>query len=172
MSSTSPGSTVATFGFDAEISHAVCTGQTLFSGTAGYICAALKHLAVYRPPRVRIAGEFGTIQGEVFLVATGNTRSYGGGMKIVPFADPQDGKLDVCIVEPVSRWTILNLLPRIFSGGHIRHPAVRLERTAWLRIETSSPRILHADGEYLGETPATIETAPAALRVIQPPASG
>jgi len=46
---------------------------------------------------------------------------------------------------------------------------VRLERTAWLRIETPEPRLMHADGEYLGETPATIKVTPRALTAVLPP---
>ena len=163
--------TVAAFGFDAEISHAMSTGRIPFSGTTGYLYAALTHLSTYQPPHVRIAGEFGTFEGEVLLVASGNTSSYGGGMKIVPTADPQDGKLDVCIVGKMSRWKILNVLPRLFSGSHIHHPAVRLERSSWLQIETSRPHIMHADGEYLAETPATLQIEPAALSVILPAAN-
>jgi len=161
--------TVAAFGFDAEVSHAVSAGQVPFSGTTGYLYAALRHLFAYRPPQVRLCGEFGEFAGEVLLVAAGNTSSYGGGMKIVPVADPCDGKLDVCIVDKVAPWTILRVLPRVFWGGHVRHPAVRLARTAWLRIETPEPRLMHADGEYLGETPATIKVTPRALTAVLPP---
>ena len=80
----------------------------------------------------------------------------------------RDGKLDVCIVGEVSKSTILRVLPRVFFGDHLRHPAVRLERTAWLKITTTEPRILQADGEYLCETPALIETQAASLQVIVP----
>lgn len=161
-------STVAAFGFDAEISQAMAAGQLPFSGTLGYLWATLGHLSRYRPPHIRLEGEFGQYEGEVLLVATGNTACYGGGMKIVPPADPRDGKLDVCIVGQVSRSTILAVLPRLFWGGHVRHPAVRLERTAWLRIHTCEPRLMHADGEYLTHTPALIQVAPAALPVVLP----
>ena len=160
--------TVAAFGFDAEISRAMATGGIPISGTPGYLYAALKHLSAYRFPQVSLEGEFGVYQGETLLVAVGNTCSYGGGLKIAPHAQPWDGKLDVCIVGEVSKSTILRVLPRVFFGDHLRHPAVRLERTAWLKITTTEPRILQADGEYLCETPALIETQAASLQVIVP----
>ncbi len=160
--------TVAAFGFDAEINHAVNSGRIPFSGTSGYLYATFKHLAAYRPPQVCLSGEFGEYRGEIFLVATGNTRSYGGGMRIVPRADPQDGNLDVCIVDKLSTRSILKLLPRVFWGGHLNHPAVRCLRTSWLRIETDAPRLIYADGEHLGETPALLRSAPAALSMILP----
>ncbi|MBI2505262.1 MAG: diacylglycerol kinase family lipid kinase [Candidatus Latescibacteria bacterium] len=160
--------TVAAFGFDAEISEAMLQGQIPFPGTAGYLYATLGHLFRFRPPQVRLEGEFGLFEGEVLLVATANTSYYGGGMKIAPDADPRDGKLEVCIIRQVPKWTVLSMLPRIFWGGHVRHPAVRVERTSWLRIHSTQPRLLHADGEFLGHTPATIEALPAALQVVLP----
>lgn len=160
--------TVAAFGFDAEISEAMRQGRIPFPGTAGYLYATLGHLFRFHPPRVRLEGEFGSFEGEVLLVATANTRSYGGGMQIAPAADPRDGKLDVCIVRRISAPTILGLLPRLFWGGHVHHPAVRMERSSWLHIHTAEPHLLHADGEPLAHTPVRIEALPAALQVVLP----
>jgi diacylglycerol kinase (ATP) len=161
--------TVAAFGFDAEISEAMLRGQIPIPGTAGYLCATLGHLFRYRAPQVRLEGEFGVFEGEVLLVAAANTCYYGGGMKIAPGADPRDGRLDVCIVPLLPKRTILNMLPRIFWGGHLRHPAVRLERSSWLRLHSDQPRLLHADGEFLGHSPARLEVLAASLQVVLPP---
>ena len=163
-----PFCTVATCGFDAEVNHAVSTRQVPFSGTLGYLWAALGRFSSYMPPPVHLRGEFGAYRGRPLLVATGNTSSYGGGMKITPLADPGDGLLDVCIVEQVSTSTLLRVLPRIFWGGHTTHPAVRLERTTWLDIETEEPQIVYADGDFAGHTPARIRVLPAVLDVVIP----
>ena len=71
-------------------------------------------------------------------------------LKIVPAADPFDGKLDICIVSPVSRWTVMAVLPRVFSGSHVNHPAVRMVRSSWLQIDTGESRVLLADGGIQG----------------------
>jgi len=89
-------------------------------------------------------------------------------MKIAPLADPGDGILDVCIVEQVSTSTLLRVLPRIFWGGHTAHPAVRVERTTWLEIETQQPQIMYADGDFAGHTPAQIQVLPAVLDIVLP----
>lgn len=161
--------TVAAFGFDAEVSEAMRQGQVPIAGTLGYLYATVRHLYRFAAPRVRLEGEFGTIEGPVLLVATANTRSYGGGMQIAPAADPADGKFAVCIVKNLPRRTILAVLPRLFWGGHVHHPAVRLERTSWLRLHTDTPHLMHADGEPLAHTPATLEVLPGALQVVLPP---
>ena len=167
--------TVAAFGFDAHVSQAVNDRRDRFSltrslraGTSGYLLATLQQLSRYRPQSVRLAGDFGRIEGRYLLVAAGNTRSYGGGMRIVPTADPRDGILEICIVEALSKATLIAVLPRVFSGGHINHPAVRIERSTWLNIEPSQPEMVHADGEYACQAPATVECVPQAIRVVVP----
>ncbi len=161
-------STVAAFGFDAEVSAAMSAGHAPFSGTPGYIAQSLRHLRHYRPPMAELRGTFGLVEQPVFLAATGNTRSYGGGMCIAPQATPHDGLFDVCIVEPLSYLQALSLLPQVFSGRHIRHPAVRIERTDFLEIGGEANRLLFADGEYCGQTPLVLEVAPAAVRAVLP----
>ena len=161
-------STVAAFGFDAEVSAAMAAGRAPFSGTPGYIAQSLRHLRHYQPPIAQLRGAFGQLEQPVFLVASGNTRSYGGGMCIAPHATPHDALFDVCIVEPLSYLQALALLPQVFSGRHIRHPAVRVERTHFLEIGGEAGRLLFADGEYCGQTPLVLEVAPAAVRAILP----
>ena len=160
--------TVAAFGFDAEISHRMSSGQVPFSGTAGYLFETWRHTATYRPAPVLLRGDFGTIHQEVLQVSTANTRSYGGGMQIAPGARANDGLFDLIIIDSVPRWTILSVLPRLFSGKHIAHPAVHVERTSQLELHTDEPRVMHADGEYLGETPMNLKVCPGALMVVLP----
>ena len=160
--------TVAAFGFDAEISHRMSNGQVPFSGTAGYLFETWRHTATYRPVPVLLLGDFGTIHQEVLQVSTANTRSYGGGIQIAPGARADDGLFDLIIIDSVPRWTILSVLPRLFSGKHIAHPAVRIERTSQLELHTDEPRVMHADGEYLGETPMNLQVCPEALMVVLP----
>ena len=160
--------TVASFGFDAAVNHAVRTGQVPLSGTPGYLWAVFRQVARYPRPFVRLRGEFGEYEGRLLLAATGNTGWYGGGMKILPQADPQDGRLDLCIVGPVSASTVLRVLPRLFWGGHLAHPAVRMERSGWIEIDAPEPQFLYADGDYLGETPVRIEALPGALSLVLP----
>jgi diacylglycerol kinase (ATP) len=161
-----PFCTVATFGFDAEVSRLTREASSLLSGTAAYLYTTLKHLRRFKSPLTRLSGDFGNFEGEIFLVATGNTSSYGGGMRIVPSAVPDDGQFDVCIVSRLPIHAVLHLLPRVFWGGHIHHPAVRVERTTWLTIETDAPCFLEADGEPIGQTSATLRIKPDALSVI------
>ena len=159
---------VAAFGFDAEVSDAMLRGAVPFAGTAGYLFQTLRHLSSFEAPLATVSGDFGEIEQRVLLVATANTRYYGGGMAIAPDADPRDGLFDVVIVGELGKAAVLSLLPRLFWGGHVRHPAVRVERSSFVTIATTEPRVAHADGELLTHTPATFAIRRGALRVIVP----
>lgn len=161
--------TVATLGLDAEISEAMIEGRIPLKGTPGYLFEALRRLPSYCAPTLRVQGDFGLFEGPFLLVAVANTASYGGGLKIAPQADPHDGLLDVCLVDPLPLPTALSLLPRLFWGGHAGHPAVRFVRSAALEITGPTPRLSCADGELQGRTPLAFGTRPAAVQVILPP---
>ena len=160
--------TIAAFGFDAEVNRRMESAQGPLSGRIRYILEALRHLAHYQPARVRLCGDFGEIEQEVLLVSTANARNYGGNLCVAPEADLGDGLFDVVVVDAVPRWAIPSLMLRLFWRTHIRHPAVRVERTARLALHTDAPHRVYADGDYLGQTPLVLEICPAALRVVVP----
>lgn len=161
-------STITTCGYDTEVSRRAAARTTPFSGTASYIYAAVATLFEYKCPFVRIEGDFGTHEGPLLLAATGSTKSYGGGFKIVPNAHYDDGLFDVCLIRPVSSFTVLRLMVTLFWGGHVSHPAVEIHQTRSLKIETDPPVMLYADGEPMCETPATIEIIKHGLNILVP----
>ena len=163
--------TIATCGYDTEVSRRAAKGTPLFAGTASYAYAAVETLFYYEPPFVRLEGDFGTHEGPLLLAATGITSRYGGGFQIVPNARIDDGLFDVCIIRPVSSLTVLRLLVTLFWGGHVGHPAVSIHQTRTLKIETDTPMLLYADGEPMCETPATIEIIKHGLVVMSPQTS-
>ena len=82
-------------------------------------------------------------------------------MAICPGADATDGLLDVTVVGPTSRFVLARMLPTVFSGRHVEHPAVTTYRGAKIEVETSLP--LWADGEPFAAK--ALSVAPSALRV-------
>ena len=160
--------TIATCGYDTEVSRRAAKGTPLFAGTASYAYAAVETLFYYEPPFVRLEGDFGVHEGPILLAATGITNRYGGGFQIVPNARIDDGLFDVCIIRPVSSLTVLRLMVTLFWGGHVSHPAVSMHQTRTLTIETDTPILLYADGEPMCETPVTIEIIEGGLTVMAP----
>jgi len=160
--------TVATVGVDAEVSRFVNDMRLPLRGTPAYLYGALRVLARYQAARVRIEVEFGVIEQPVFLASVANTSSYGGAIPIVPAASPTDGALDLCVIDAVSRFRVLTLLPSVLLGRHGAQREVRFFRSARLSITSPKRLDLWADGERVAVTPAQIEVAPAAVRIVLP----
>jgi diacylglycerol kinase (ATP) len=100
------------------------------------------------------------------LAAFANAQSYGGGMRVAPLAELQDGLLDLVVVGEFGRIEFLANFPKVLKGVHLRHPKVRHVRFRSLQIESDAPVPILIDGELLPPGPLTIEVVPAALDVI------
>ena len=59
------------------------------------------------------------------------------------------------------------MFPRVFTGTHVRHPAVKVLRGRRVRLVTQGI-VAYADGERVGPLPMTCEVVPGALRVLVP----
>jgi diacylglycerol kinase (ATP) len=100
------------------------------------------------------------------LAAFANTPVYGGGMKIAPQAQLDDGQLDVCVVTDIDKFKLFCLFPSVYFGRHLGMPEIEYFRADRLRVETERPLDVYADGEYVCQTPVEVSVATGALRVI------
>ena len=102
------------------------------------------------------------------MVAFGNIKSYGKGMQITPLAEPDDGLLDVCWIDPVKTFRLYRFVPTVFDGTHIDMPEVHYYRSTMVKVESLVPLDLYGDGEFLCKTPFTLKILPQAVRVLVP----
>jgi diacylglycerol kinase (ATP) len=134
----------------------------------GYLLAALQALVAFKPVEMHLTTDEREIRQEAFFLAVGNAHRYGGGMKVTPRAIPDDGLLDICLVNKMNKLKLLCWMPTIFFGAHLRLKQVEYFQAAQLRIEPGRELELYADGEYACQTPVEIRLLPRALRVIVP----
>jgi diacylglycerol kinase (ATP) len=90
-------------------------------------------------------------------------------MKVLPGAVMNDGQLDVCIVEALSKTAFLRAFPRVFLGSHTTHPRVRMRTGTRVQVEANRRVLVYADGELVGSLPAVFEVRPAMLPVVVGP---
>jgi diacylglycerol kinase (ATP) len=136
-------------------------------GSSRYTLATLAELRVFAPLRYRLRMDGEVREQQAMLVAVGNTLAYGGGMRICPDADPFDGQLDVTIIHPVSRLTLVRLLPGMFSGTFVREPCVERLRVGEITVEGVG-LVGFGDGEMIAAAPLTAAVVPEALPVFIP----
>lgn len=133
-------------------------------GPAKYAVSLFLELPRFRPINYRVVVDGASREFEGMLIAVANGPAYGGGMQIAPHASITDGALDLFIVHKVSRFELVKLFPKVYSGGHVTHPAVEFVKAK--KVELIADSIpAYADGEYVGTTPLSVEVLPGSLRV-------
>lgn len=157
-------------GIDAAVAdHA--TRLSWPGGGGRYVRAMLAELASFTPYGFRITADGHTWEQAATLVTVANTSMFGGGMRIAPEAEPDDGLIDLVVVDGISRTTLLRVFPRIYSGRHVTHPAVNIRRVRSVRLEPltsagANPPLAIADGERVTALPLQLDVHPAALGVL------
>lgn len=161
------GTVVAT-GYDARVNRRA-NRMRLPIGPLRYAASALAELAVFEPLPYRLTIDGRVREQPAMLVAVGNSAYFGGGMQICPGADVTDGELDVTVIHPASRATLLRMLPAMFNGTFVRDPAVERFRAREVVVDGEGLFAM-GDGEELGPAPLRIAVAPGSLTVFGTPA--
>ena len=159
---------VAGFGFDSEVARYANEHATFLRGSLVYLYSIFRVLPKFTPHRVRIVANERVRDEEIMFAAVGNSRQYGGGIRITPSAVIDDGVLDLCIVHRTSRMQLLATLPRAYNGSHVKKPFVEMARGPEFRFESERPLDVFADGEYLTRTPVRFAIAPQKLKIAVP----
>ena len=151
-------------GFDAIVNERA-NSMRHPKGPSRYILALLVELTRLTPIRYRVTLDDEVLNLEALMVSIGNNVSLGGGMKITPEAQLDDGLLDIMIVTPLSRFAFLRIFPRVFAGTHVTDSRVIMRRATRIRIEADGI-VTYGDGERFAPLPVDIEVVPGALRVL------
>jgi diacylglycerol kinase family enzyme len=161
---------IASFGFDSDANR-IANEARVVNGNLVYLYAALRALLGWKHANfhVVIDGEPHDIRG--WSVAVANSQAYGGGMYIAPQAELDDGEFDVVLGSASSKWSFLKDLPKVFKGTHANLPYVQTLRGKKVEVSADRPFTIYADGDPIGELPATVGISPRSLKVLVPAAA-
>ena len=158
----------AGLGFDAAVVERTVGRNKAIKGVIPYAFGLLSALRAYRNKDVVINIDGTASSQQAFLVVVNNGRYFAGGMKITPDADPCDGLLDAVILGDLGRVEVLWNLPKVYKGTHLTNPKLKSCQVKAIHIGSTERLLLQADGELLGQAPASIQVLPAALTVAVP----
>ncbi|HAB57493.1 MAG: sphingosine kinase [Acidimicrobiaceae bacterium] len=155
---------VATAGFSADVNDRANRlrrpkGQSRYTVATVLELPGLKR----RPTTITVDGT--EHAHDAVMIAVANTAWFGGGMHICPNADPDDGLLDVTVVDGVGRIELLRFFNRVFKGTHLDHPKVHTHRGH--RIEITAEAAVWGDGEPITTGNTVLEAVPAAIRIVR-----
>ena len=143
----------------------------LLRGNALYQVASVYELLFqyHHCPQLRVSLD-GAAQDQrpytVAAVTIGPT--YGGGFRINPNADSNDGQFDVCLIVKPGQMRALRLLPMVKQGKHTNQPEVRQLRVRSLALEADQPIHAHCDGEVFTAQRFEARILPGALLIRRP----
>lgn len=156
---------LASIGFVADVCVLANRAFKPF-GAAGYALGVVGQLARLESRAFPFRVDGGPLWNErASFISFNNSKFTGGTMMMAPAADVLDGKLEVVFAGALSRLELLRTFPKIFSGAHVHHPAVRTVQAARVDFEIPNAVDVMVDGEVLTVQLRSIEVLPNALDV-------
>jgi diacylglycerol kinase (ATP) len=153
-------------GFDAEVAHRANRAPNFMGGTIPYLTSLVTTLFAYRNKAVElILDDQEPIRMVVNSVVVANCQYFGGGMKVAPEADPNDGLFDVVVIGDIDKIEFLMTVPKVYDGTHITHPQVDTYRAKRVEVRSEQDLLLQVEGEVCGHTPLAFEIVPSALQI-------
>ncbi|HWC16860.1 MAG TPA: diacylglycerol kinase family protein [Terriglobales bacterium] len=165
-------------GLDAIASQFANRLPRWIRGHGGYLLAATRALVANPALRLRITAktteggdateDYATdIENNSCLFSFANTPSFGGGLRIAPSAQLDDGQFDCVLVNAMTRPKLVGATISLLKGTHLQLKDVHSIRAKALRIESSPPAAVYADGEYVCKTPVNVRISSRALQVLR-----
>ncbi len=145
-------------GFDAGVCELAARSghksvlNRLGLGKLIYLHAAFRIIKGQKCGKTRITLEKGGVMQEVccdrmLLLACMNHQYEGGGFRLTPDADPDDGILNLCVADPKRNRAFYHAFPRVPFGKHLNLPYIHELRGSRIEIQTQEPMWVHTDGE-------------------------
>ena len=145
-------------GFDAAVCDSVQNSRlkkalNLFrAGKVVYLISALYLLMTMKRGSLKVTLEDGTETDyeKAYFAAVMNLPYEGGGFYFCPDAQPDDGFIDLILVNRISRLRALSLLPQALFGKHVGKDGITIVRCRQATLKYSIPSCVHTDGEVIG----------------------
>jgi len=160
-------------GFDAE----ACAYQAKMKklpGSIGHISYVLGGLycmftKAYSTFACKVDDE--PVHGPFFLAVACNSRWYGSGICVAPFADPCDGMLDCVIIRRTVAWPLifkLGIYDWQLKGIHYLNHSCMYLRAHKIEWKAEHPVMINVDGETRMVQHVTVEAVPQCFRFVVP----
>jgi YegS/Rv2252/BmrU family lipid kinase len=158
---------IVSVGFDSECNRRANEVKLIRSNLV-YVYSLFRTLAGWKPARFTIRVDAERTRFTGYSVSVANNSTFGGGMRIAPDADLEDGLFDVISIGEVGKLRFLANLPKVFKGTHVEGEDVEVFRAPHLELSASKPFPVYADGEHLTDLPVSLRVLPHALSVLAP----
>jgi YegS/Rv2252/BmrU family lipid kinase len=163
----------AGIGLDAKSAY-LASRMKRFVGNASYLLAPVFTVPGWDAPESSIVIEGGNDhsrelwEGSLTLASVTNGVWIGGGIPVSPGARIDDRLLNLCLIPKVSTLRAYGLLAKAARGTHVGERGVLTQTVERVKVETSMPVPVYADGEPASSATqrATFEIAGGELPIL------
>jgi diacylglycerol kinase (ATP) len=159
---------VASAGISGAIAQRANESSKALGGKISYYWSTLAVFARWQTGEMRVSVDDEIRGGRIIDTMVANGRYLGGGMRMLPDAEPDDGLFDVMIIGDVTKRDLAFTLPKAYRGKHLPHPRLEVLRGRVVTVDADEALPIEIDGEQPGTTPARFEVVPRALRLRVP----
>ncbi|MCB0734237.1 MAG: YegS/Rv2252/BmrU family lipid kinase [Flavobacteriales bacterium] len=136
-------------GFDGSIARETVRMKLPFSTSWKYWIAIFKHVLFYRSTPISIQWESNKVEEKLFMISIANGREYGGGFRVSPESDPDDGSFNLVLVKALHPLKRLFQIPVVEKGRHLKKSFVVQHLVKNVVLTSSQPMHAHLDGEIM-----------------------
>jgi diacylglycerol kinase (ATP) len=151
-----------------SVANAIINANRRVPALLVYRVAPLRAVLSWRAPTFTLTVDGRDERVAAHIIVVGNSGQYGHGLRIVPSAEVDDGRLDVLVVGAGPKRDIAAFMRAAQRGTHVRRPDVRVLPGREITLDADRPVPVCGDGEYLAELPVTLRVRPGALNLLRP----
>jgi diacylglycerol kinase (ATP) len=156
---------VAGFGLDANISQNF--EEFGIRGPLPYFLVGTRSFLNFQPQSVVMTFDNEKLEISPLVVTIANAPEYGNGAIIAPVACPDDGMLDITVLDYMPVWKAAANLYRLFNGTIDQIEEFHSYRVKSMMIERPAPGPIQTDGNpHQEEAELQVEIVPSSLRVV------
>ena len=147
-------------GLGGEVAKRSIESLKWMKGSMKYTLLMVRSLLTHKPYPTILKLDDEEFHFDVNLLAAGFGQSFGSGMLILPDARYKDPEMSIAVIKDASKFTILRVFPKVFSGKHVNYDKyVTMLKGKKLEIIPNETRkmLSEAEGELIGQAPLTFE---------------
>lgn len=162
--------TVLNIGLDADVAFNMHKFKKIpfIKGSTSYYLAIIYCLFSKLGKYIEVKADNNIIKGTFLIGVIANGQYYGSGYNCAPKAEINDGILDLCFVENISRTKILGLLGSYKKGNHLEDPKINkyvtYDKIKHAYINLNEPTNVCMDGEKYTFSSINVTTEKNALK--------
>jgi len=158
---------ITSFGIGGYADDVVNNTTKLFGGKVSFFLGILRATLTYKNKYMEIFvdGKF-IDKGKFYNIAVANGKYFGGGMKVAPNAEMDDGLFDIIIMKDLSLFKIASLTKYIYRGEHLKKDKIDFLKGKVIEVKSHEKALIDMDGEMPGKVPLKIEIIPNKLNLI------